>query len=85
MSIPLLVARLTELDGLLRRQIGDDETVDTGGLAVLNELLLPIHEHRVVVAHEQDRDLESLVARLANDIESSRDGNTVAERNLYQC
>lgn len=39
---PALVAELSEGNSLLGRQVNDDEAIDTGGVAVLEQLLLAV-------------------------------------------
>lgn len=39
---PALVAELSEGNSLLGRQVNDDEAIDTGGMAILEQLLLAV-------------------------------------------
>lgn len=75
----LLSAALTEADGLLGREIADNEAVNAGRLAVLYKLLVAVCQDGVVVAHEEDGDLEALGAGIADNGEGCGDRNTVEE------
>lgn len=54
-----LVAELAEGNGLFGGKVDDDEAVDAGGLAVGQEALLAVAEEGVIVAHDEDGDLEA--------------------------
>lgn len=75
-------AELAEGDGLLRRQVNNDEAIDTGLLAVVEEALLAVAEQRVVVAHEKDGSLEAALTGVAHHLQGRVDGDAMLESNL---
>lgn len=82
MNSPSLGAQLPERDGLLGRQVNDDEAVDTALLAVLDKAVLAVPQERVVVAHEHDGGLEAPVARIADHLEGRLEGDAILEGDL---
>lgn len=79
-----LVAELSEGDGLLGRQIDDDEAIDTRSLAIFEESLLTVAEEGVVVTHEQDRSLQTAVSGRLDHAEGGLDRDAIVKSNLHQ-
>ena len=76
---PIAIANVPESDGLLRRKIHHDKTIDTNILAILKQTLLTITHNRVKVAHKHNRRLQTLAPCLANKIKDSADGDTIGQ------
>lgn len=78
-SSPCTGGKLPERDSLLRGQIDQNETIDTGLSAVRQQLLLSVCPHGVVVAHQQDWGLEALFPGVADHLQSRSEGDTIFE------
>ncbi|KAI3484929.1 hypothetical protein L1887_51984 [Cichorium endivia] len=78
----VLGAGASEVDGLLGRQVDDDEAVGTGSLGILNRLVLSVGERWVVVAHEQNGGLEALGACLTDVVEALGVADALLQRDL---
>lgn len=78
-SSPIAIANIPEPDGLLRRKIHHDKTIDTNVLAILKQTLLAITHNRVKVAHKHNRRLQTLAPCLANKIKDRADGDTIGQ------
>lgn len=79
---PALGTQLAEGDGLLGWQIANDEAIDAGVLAVVQQGLLAVCAQRVVVAHEQNRRLQPSLAGIANHLEGAREGDAILKCDL---
>lgn len=70
---------IAEGDGLLGRQVADDEAADTGGLAVGQQSFLAIAQEGVVVAHQEHGDGQALSTGIFDHLESGPDCDAVGE------
>ena len=82
---PFSSTESSELNGLLWREVTDDETIDTRSLAVTDEPLLAVLHHRIVVSHEEDGDLETLGPGIAYESERLPYCDSMLKRNLNMC
>lgn len=74
-----LGAEVAESNSLFWWEINDDETVDTGLLAVGEQTLLAVLKNWVVVSHEEDWDGQALLAGIADVLQEVADVNAVLE------
>lgn len=78
-SIPIAAAVVPEAQSLLRWQINHDEAIGAGLLRVLEHALLAVAQERVVVAHKQNRGLQSTLSGIADHLENVLGGNAILE------
>jgi hypothetical protein len=78
-DLPSASAEVTEANGLLWGQIDHNEAIDTGLLAVLEQTLLAIAQHRVVVTHQHEGSLQAPASGGAYKLKDCGDSNTVLE------
>ena len=73
-----------EFIGLFRRQVDQDETVDTGGGGILAEALGAALVDEIVVAHQQDRRVvvAGFLAKATHHVEGRIDGDARLQRTL---
>lgn len=79
MDLPSAGTEVTEANSLLWGQINHDEAVDTGLLAVLEQTLLAVAQHRVVVAHQHKRSLQAPASGGAYKLKDCGDSDAVLE------
>jgi hypothetical protein len=77
--LPSTRAQAAERNGLLGRQVDDNEAINSSLLAVLEEALLAVAEKRVVVSHEQNGRLEAARAGLADHLQRRLDGDAILQ------
>ena len=77
-----LRTQLAEGDGLLRGKVTDNEAIDAGFLAVVQQGLLSVGAQGVVVAHQQDRSPQPPFPSIANNLEGALEGDAVVQGDL---
>jgi hypothetical protein len=68
-NLPALGTEIPETHSLLRWQINDNKAIDSCFFAIFQQPLLSVAENRVVVSHEQDWGLQSLLPCLSYHFE----------------
>lgn len=76
-NLPVSGTQVTETDGLLRRQVDHDKTVDADLLAVLEQTLITVLHDGVVVAHEHNWALQATAAGDTDEIEDLSNSDTI--------
>ena len=70
---PCFAAGKTDFAVFFRRQIDNDETVNSSHLRVFKKVIDAISVKRVVITHQDDRRLLILLPKVANEIEHLTD------------
>lgn len=76
---PSTGTEITEANSLLGGQVDHDETIHSGGLAVLEHALFAIAQDGVIVTHQHDGGLQAAASGGADKLQDGGDGDTVLE------
>ena len=79
---PSTGAELAERDSLLGGEVDDDESIDTGILAVIEETGFSVSTEGVVVAHQENGSFQAAPAGVTDHLEGRLHGDAILEGNL---
>jgi hypothetical protein len=80
--LPSSSAKFSERHSFFRREIDNNEAVDSRRLTILQQALLPIPQQRIIVPHEKYWSFQTALTRGSHHGESCLDRNAMFEGNL---